>query len=365
MQEVRINLAERSYAISIDCGILRDLGKRIRDFAFSRSIAVISNPVVYDLYGAVLAHSLTREGFELTEIIVPDGEEHKTLEWAGKIYGELLKSRLDRRSAIIALGGGVIGDLAGFAASTYMRGIAVIQVPTTLLAQVDSSVGGKTGVNHPMGKNMIGTFWQPSLVWIDLDTLRTLPERELIAGMAEVIKYGVIRDRDVVDYLETNRDSIMNLDQQALRRMVKRSCEIKADVVSRDERESGLRAILNYGHTIGHAIETVTGYKRYLHGEAVAIGMFAEALLSKRLGYADEQDVQRIKAVIESYGLPVGIPADIDLRSALASIQIDKKAVQGQLPCILPETIGSVKIATDIPEEDMLWVLRDIQAPAK
>jgi 3-dehydroquinate synthase len=238
MQEIKIDLAERSYSIAMECGILEDLGKTIRSFQFSRKIAVVSNPVVHDLYGNVLAQSLTDEGFELTEIIVPDGEEYKTLEWAGTIYGELLKAQLDRRSAIIALGGGVIGDLAGFAASTYMRGIAVIQVPTTLviqvpttlLAQVDSSVGGKTGVNHPLGKNMIGTFWQPSLVWMDLDTLRTLPKRELVAGLAEVIKYGVIRDRKLFQYLETNRDRIMNLDQQAMLHIVKRSCEIKADV---------------------------------------------------------------------------------------------------------------------------------------
>ncbi len=365
MQEIRIELAERSYSIAIEGSILEDLGKTIRSFQFSRKIAVISNPVVHGLYGNVLAQSLTDEGYELTEILVPDGEEYKTLEWAGKIYGELLKTQLDRRSAIIALGGGVIGDLAGFAASTYMRGIAVIQVPTTLLAQVDSSVGGKTGVNHPLGKNMIGTFWQPSLVWMDLDTLRTLPERELVAGLAEVIKYGVIRDSKLFQYLETNRDRIMNLDQQALLHIVKRSCEIKADVVSRDERESGLRAILNYGHTIGHAIETVTGYKKYLHGEAIAIGMFAEAVLSNRLRYADEDDVHRIRALIESYGLPVAIPADIDLQNTLSAIQIDKKAVKGKLTCILPETIGSVKIAADFTAEDVLWVLQHTQAPAE
>lgn len=365
MQEIRIDLAERSYAIKIEGGILKDLGKTVKSFAFSRKIAVISNPVVHGLYGTVLAQSLTDEGYELTEITVPDGEEYKTLEWAGKIYGELLKAQLDRRSAIIALGGGVIGDLAGFVASTYMRGIAVLQVPTTLLAQVDSSVGGKTGVNHPLGKNMIGTFWQPSLVWMDLDTLRTLPKRELLAGLAEVIKCGVIRDSELFQYLETNRDKIMNLDQQAFIHIVKRSCEIKGDVVSQDERESGLRAILNYGHTIGHAIETVTGYKKYLHGEAIAIGMCAEAVLSKRLSYAGEQDVQRIRALIESYGLPVAIPADIDLQSTLSAIQIDKKAVEGKLTCILPETIGSVKIATDVTADDMLWVLEHTQARAE
>lgn len=365
MQEIRLKLAERSYSISIDGSILKDLGSAIRRFEFSRKIAVISNPVVHNLYGNVIAQSLKDEGFQLTEIIIPDGEEYKSLEWAGKVYGELLKARLDRQSAVIALGGGVIGDLAGFAASTYMRGIAVIQVPTTLLAQVDSSVGGKTGVNHPLGKNMIGTFWQPRLVWIDLDTLKTLPSRELIAGLAEVIKHGIIRDRELFDFLETNREKILHLDRQALTHLIKRSCEIKADVVSRDERESGLRAILNYGHTIGHAIETVTGYKKYLHGEAVAMGMYAEAVLSNRLGIIDDQQVESIKALIESYDLPVAIPADINLRNILSAIQIDKKAVAGELACVVPETIGAVIRSTDFTAEDVQQALERTQAATK
>jgi 3-dehydroquinate synthase len=365
MQEIRLKLAERSYSISIDCGILKDLGKAITRFEFSRKIAVISNPVVYNFYGTVIAQSLKDDGFRLSEIIIPDGEEYKSLEWAGKVYGELLKARLDRQSAVIALGGGVIGDLAGFAASTYMRGVAIIQVPTTLLAQVDSSVGGKTGVNHPLGKNMIGTFWQPRLVWIDPDTLETLPRRELIAGLAEVIKYGIIRDRELFDFLQTDREKILRLDRQALTHLIKRSCEIKADVVSRDERESGLRAILNYGHTIGHAIETVTGYKKYLHGEAIAMGMYAEAVLSNRLGIIDDQQVESIKALIDSYDLPVLIPADINLRNILSAIQIDKKAVAGELACVVPDTIGSVLRSTDFTAADVQQALEHIQAAAK
>ena len=217
-----------------------------------------------------------------------------------------LQHKLDRSSALIALGGGVIGDMTGFAASTYMRGISYIQVPTTLLAQVDSSVGGKTGVNHSLGKNMIGTFWQPGLVWIDVETLQTLPKREVLAGLAEVIKYGVIYDKGLFDFLETNRDMILNLDRNALTHIIKRSCKIKAEVVAKDERESGLRAILNYGHTIGHAIETVTGYTHFLHGEAVAIGMYREAMLSHLLGFIGKEQVMRIKASDRRIRTPVG-----------------------------------------------------------
>jgi 3-dehydroquinate synthase len=225
-----------------------------------------------------------------------------------------------------------------------MRGIDFIQVPTTLLAQVDSSVGGKTGVNHPMGKNMIGTFWQPRLVWIDIGTLQTLPRREYLSGLAEVIKYGIIWDRDLFGFLEDEREGILSLDRDALAFIIKRSCEIKADVVSRDERESGLRAILNFGHTIGHAIETATGYTKYLHGEAVAIGMHVEARLSHALGFLDEGSVGRIKSLLDSCGLPSGMPDGIDFQNLLEAMQLDKKTVSGEMRFILPETIGAVRI---------------------
>lgn len=341
MEEVRVELDDRSYGIFIGSNILGKLGERLKGFGFS-SITVISNPTVYSLYGDAVMDSLSKAGFNPWSVIIPDGEEYKDILWAYYIYGELLRGGLDRASALIALGGGVIGDITGFVASTYMRGISFIQVPTTLLAQVDSSVGGKTGVNHPLGKNMIGTFYQPRLVWTDVDTLKTLPENELLAGLAEVIKYGVIWDEGLFRFLEEGRDRIVGLDRGALGYIIRRSCEIKAEVVSRDEREAGLRAILNYGHTIGHAIETATGYTQYLHGEAVAIGMCLEARLSSFLGLMGNEDADRVKSLISSYGLPIEIPSDIDRDRILSSMKLDKKALAGGLRFILPEKIGAV-----------------------
>jgi 3-dehydroquinate synthase len=344
MQEIKVELGERSYGIAIDAGILADIGKKLTGFGFSAKAALVSNPTVFSLYGNPVAASVRTAGFEVFEIIIPDGEEYKNLSSAEHIYSEMLAARLDRKSVLIALGGGVVGDVAGFAASTYMRGIGFIQIPTTLLAQVDSSVGGKTGVNHPLGKNMIGTFWQPRLVWIDIDTLKSLPEREFLSGLAEVIKYGVIWDEGLFSYLEKNVEKVLRLDNGALSYLIGRSCEIKAKVVSGDERESGLRAILNYGHTIGHAIETVTGYKKYFHGEAVAVGMVAEARISMELGLIDNGRLQRIRTLIESYRLPVALPEGIDPVQLFAAMQLDKKTVSGDLTFILPEKIGKVRI---------------------
>jgi 3-dehydroquinate synthase len=358
MEKIRVELGERSYDITIGNNILDGIGDNLTVFGLSPKIAIISNPTVFALYGGRVSASIKKAGFDLITVIIPDGEEYKDLLWLQHIYNDLLKHRLDRSSALIALGGGVIGDITGFAASTYMRGISCIQVPTTLLAQVDSSVGGKTGVNHKLGKNMIGTFWQPGLVWLDVETLKTLPKRELLAGLAEVIKYGVIYDGELFDFLEINKDKILHLDNQALTHIVKRSCEIKADVVSKDERESGLRAILNYGHTIGHAIETVTGYTRFIHGEAVAIGMHLEARLAQLLNYIDKDQVSRIKALIDSYGLPSGMPEEIDENSILSSMQLDKKTVAGELKFILPEKIGSVKIQKGITQDSIRELLQ-------
>lgn len=357
MQKIRVELGERSYNIIIDSHILDGIGEELKGFEFSPPIAIISNPTVYGLYGERVHVSIKNAGFDTITVIIPDGEEYKDLLWAQHIYGELLKHGLDRASTLIALGGGVIGDITGFVASTYMRGIAFIQVPTTLLAQVDSSVGGKTGVNHRLGKNMIGTFYQPKLVWIDVDTLKTLPRRELLAGLAEVIKYGVIWDKGLFKFLDDNKDRVLNLDRDALTHIIKRSCEIKAEVVSKDEKEMGLRAILNYGHTIGHAIETATGYTRYLHGEAVAIGMHLEARLSLMLNFIDENQAARIKTLIDSYGLPSEMPVDININSILSSMQLDKKAVAGELKFILPEKIGVAKIYKGIPTENMEAVI--------
>jgi 3-dehydroquinate synthase len=358
METVRVELVERSYDIIIGNGLLDDVGARLKTYGPSPKAALVSNPTVFALYGERVTDSIKKAGFDLEHVIIPDGEEYKNIDTLKRIYDELLKHGLDRKSALIALGGGVVGDITGFAAATYMRGISYIQIPTTLLAQVDSSVGGKTGVDHKLGKNMIGAFWQPGLVLIDPVTLKTLPKKQLLAGLAEVIKYGVIYDSELFGFLEANRERIFNLDDKAITYIIRRSCEIKADVVSKDERESGLRAILNYGHTIGHAIETATGYTRYLHGEAVAIGMHLEAKLSQLLKGIDERQVFRIKALIDSYGLPSEIPKDINRDDIISSMQLDKKAVAGKLKFILPESIGAVKIREDIDEKAITGLLQ-------
>lgn len=351
MQTLTVELGDRSYPIVIASGTLPGIGQALAGSGYRGRLALISNPTVYGLYGNSVAASLRGAGFDLCEILIPDGEEHKSLSSAEMIYTELLKAGLDRKSALVALGGGVIGDLTGFVASTFMRGIDFIQVPTTLLAQVDSSVGGKTGVNHPLGKNMIGTFWQPRLVWIDIETLRTLPKREYLSGLAEVIKYGVIWDEAFFSFLGTEREKVLALDSAVLVRLISRSCEIKAEVVSKDERESGLRAILNYGHTIGHAVETATGYIRYLHGEAVAIGMMSAALLAQRLGLIDRAQADRIGALIREYGLPAVIPDSVGFDDLLSCMQRDKKTVSGALTFILPEKIGAVRIEKGVMPE--------------
>lgn len=361
-EKVRVELGERSYDIVIGRGILSGLGGVLRELGSGKRVSVISNPTVFALYGKVLIDSLKASDFDCLEILIPDGEEYKDYLWSYYILTELLKNKLDRRSCLIALGGGVIGDITGFVASLYMRGISFIQVPTTLLAQVDSSVGGKTGVNHPLGKNMIGTFYQPRLVWIDTDTLKTLPEREFLSGLSEVIKYGVIRDRDLFGFLERERDSILNLDPSSLSRIIRRSCEIKAEVVSSDEREAGLRAILNFGHTIGHALETLTGYRRYLHGEAISAGMRVETRLSVLLNIADSGVDDRVASILDSYGLPVDIPADIDESDMLSAMEIDKKAISGRLRFILPVSIGDVRIEEVTDLEKIREAIRGCRA---
>lgn len=343
MEMVRVELGERSYPIEIGSGILRDLGECMKRYDLSRKISVITNPTISNLYGQNILEGLKRAGFEPFITTIPDGEEYKSLLWISHLYDELLTYRIDRRSAVAALGGGVIGDMAGFVASTYMRGIPYVQVPTTLLAQVDSSVGGKTGVNHILGKNMIGTFYQPSLVWIDIKTLETLPERELKAGIAEVIKYGVITDSELFGYLEENIEKVLRLEENALTHIIKRSCEIKADVVTRDEKEEGLRAVLNFGHTIGHAIETLTNYTTYKHGEAVAIGMIYEARVACSMGLCDKDVVRRISELIMRAGLPAEMP-EIAHEKILEVMQIDKKVKEGGIRIVLPEEIGKASL---------------------
>ncbi len=346
VQSVTVDLKERSYDIVIGSKIMQDLGLRLKEFRPTK-IAIISNKTVYPIFRDTILRSL-REYHIVPEIIlIPDGEEYKDLLWTYYIHGELLKAKFDRNSLLVAVGGGVIGDMVGFIAATYMRGIRFVQVPTTLLAQVDSSVGGKTGVNHPIGKNMIGAFYQPSLVMIDTDTLQTLPRKELNAGLAEVIKYGVILDSSLFEYLKKNHEGIISLGESIVH-IIKRSCEIKADVVSKDERESGLRAILNFGHTVGHAVETLTGYKKFLHGEAVAIGMCAAADIAVKMGMFAEKEAGRIKELVEQYNLPINIPDGLGDSDMINAMEIDKKAKAGKLMFILPEAMGRVRIEEDV-----------------
>ncbi len=359
MERVTVELGVRSYEILIGEGILGGIGEGIRQFHCSPRVGVISNPTVFNHYGDTVTSSLNNAGFDCFHVLVPDGEEYKDYLWTYHILTELLKKKLDRNSCLVALGGGVVGDITGFVASLYMRGISFVQVPTTLLAQVDSSVGGKTGVNHYLGKNMIGTFYQPRLVWIDTETLKTLPQRELLSGFAEVIKYGVIRDAAFFQFLREQRDALLQLDGGPLIHVIKRSCEIKADVVSRDEREAGERAILNYGHTIGHALETASGYLRFLHGEAVAIGMHLEAKLSEVAGYTTGAEVSRICSLIKAYDLPTTSPGDISADDLVAHMSLDKKALQGELKFVFPETIGKVRIQGGVPVNIVRKVFED------
>ncbi len=354
-QKVTVGLEERSYEIIIGKKIIHKLGPRLKEFRPSR-VAIVSNKTVFPIFGDIIQESLKQCGIKPEILLIPDGEEYKDSLRVSYLYGELLKHRFDRDSLIVALGGGVVGDIAGFAASTYMRGIKYVQVPTTLLAQVDSSVGGKTGVNHPLGKNMIGTFYQPSLVFIDVDTLKTLPVQEFKSGIAEVIKYGVIADREFFDSLESDAERVFSFGD-SLTGAIKRSCEIKADVVSRDEKEEGLRAILNFGHTVGHAIETVTDYKRFLHGEAIAIGMCSAVDLALRLKIIKNKDVKRIKDLIKKYKLPTQIPEDIDVSDIINAMELDKKVKSKRLRFVLPEAIGKVRIVDDVDREIIREVL--------
>lgn len=351
MESLKVKLGDRSYKIYIGSNILGQIGAELKSAGFSSKIAVISNTTVSRLYGDIAAESIKTAGLNAITVTIPDGESFKNINTVHYIYSELLKNGLDRKSGIVALGGGVVGDIAGFVASTYMRGIEYAQVPTTLLAQVDSSVGGKTGVNHKLGKNMIGTFYQPRLVWIDVDTLKTLPKREMLAGIAEVIKYGIIKDEKLFEFMEKNRDRLFDLETDSLIHIIKNSCRIKAKIVSKDERESGLRAFLNYGHTVGHAVETITQYTQFLHGEAVAIGMNIEAKISLFLGLLKDKHALKIKSLIDAYELPSEIPSEIGADSLLEPMQLDKKTVGGEMKFILPEKIGRARIQKNISRE--------------
>jgi 3-dehydroquinate synthase len=341
---LHLDLGERSYPIHIGPGLISQ-AELYRPHIRGRQVMLVSNETVAPLYLETVCNALT--GYQVEQVILPDGEEFKTLEILKLIFDALLKKRFNRNCCLIALGGGVIGDMAGFAAASYQRGVDFIQVPTTLLAQVDSSVGGKTGVNHPLGKNMIGAFHQPRCVLADTDTLMTLDDRQLSAGIAEVVKYGLIRDKEFFNWLEQNMDRLLARETDALIFAIERSCRCKADIVAADERESGQRALLNLGHTFGHAIETGTGYGNWLHGEAVAAGMAMAADLSARHDWISEQDVARIRKLLARAGLPVKPPAEMTRPQFLDLMAVDKKAVDGGLRLVLMKAIGAACVCDD------------------
>ncbi len=347
MERLRIDLGERSYPILIGPGLLHDAAL-VGGAVAARDVLVVTNTTVAPLYLAHLERSL--EGKRVASVALPDGEQHKTLETLALVFDALVERRLNRDACVVALGGGVVGDMAGFAAACYQRGIDYVQVPTTLLAQVDSSVGGKTGVNHPGGKNLIGAFHQPLAVLADTDTLETLPPREFRAGLAEVIKYGLIADIAFLGWIEANLDGLLRLDGAVLAHAIRRSCEIKAEIVAEDEREHGRRALLNLGHTFGHAIETATGYGEWLHGEAVGTGMLMAADLSHRLGWIEATDVGRIRALLARAGLPVAAPP-IGASRALELMGMDKKVLAGRIRLVLMRKVGEGVVSGDYPAD--------------
>jgi 3-dehydroquinate synthase len=337
-EPVKIALGERSYLIDINSGLLDRVGSWSPGPRAGAAL-IVTNTTVERIYASQLEESLRSVHAQVHRVVLPDGEEHKTWQTLNLIFDELLRHGCDRRTVLYALGGGVIGDMTGFAAACYMRGVPFVQVPTTLLAQVDSSVGGKTAINHPMGKNMIGAFYQPERVVCDIDTLKTLPDREISAGLAEVIKYGPIADMAFLDWIDGNLDALKARDPEALAHAVRRSCEIKAWVVGQDERESGLRAILNFGHTFGHAIEAGLGFGTWLHGEAVGCGMVMAAHLSCRLGGVDAAFVQRLTDIIARAGLPTRAPA-LGADRFLELMRVDKKSQDGEIRFVVIEAPG-------------------------
>ncbi len=358
MRTVTVPLGERSYRIHIGPNLLQSLGERCRELRLGRRCAVISDVRVAPLYAKLVIKSLEASGFEPVLVKIPAGETAKRVRVAERCYEQLAKNRLERKSFIVALGGGVVGDLAGFLAATYLRGVDFVQAPTTLLAQVDSSVGGKVGVNLAAGKNLVGAFHQPRLVLCDVRTLRTLPKRELAAGMAEVIKYGIIYDAELFARLEADLPKVLKLDTETVTDVVARCCEVKAEVVGKDERESGLRAILNFGHTIGHALETISRYGKYIHGEAIAIGQVAAATLSARQLGLSKGELLRIRTLFERASLPVGVRLTRgQIARLLEAMRLDKKVSDGRIKFVLAKRIGEVMVGQDVPEDQITAVL--------
>lgn len=346
MKRVKVNLTGNGYEIYIGAGLLQQTGRFLAESRFAGKLVIITNPVLQVLYGDALMRDLLAKGFKVSFLQVPEGEAAKSLETAGRLYKELTGVYVERNTPVLALGGGVIGDLAGFVAATYLRGLPLIHMPTTLLAQVDSSIGGKVAVDHEQLKNMIGAFYQPRLVVTDVFTLKTLPAREFTNGLAEVIKYAVIQDKELFTYLEENLHKIKMLDYNILEEIVFQTSTIKAGIVEKDERDTGLRAILNYGHTLGHAIESVSDFG-IKHGEAVAIGMMAAATISNKMGIFDKGELVRLRCLIKDAGLPTEI-RNLEAYRIMQAMKHDKKVADGKVRFVLPETIGKVFITDKV-----------------
>lgn len=354
---VRVELGPRSYNIHIGSDCLEQFGARMAIGDVSGHAILITDENVESPHAEAVLAGLSSSQIQTDLVVVPAGEASKSIDVAADLWSKLLQLGTDRRTRIVAVGGGVIGDLAGFIAATFARGLEFVQVPTTLLAQVDSSVGGKVGINLPQAKNMVGSFWQPQLVWIDTAVLATLPQREFRAGLAEVVKYGMILDADFFAWLEDHVDDLERRDDAALRHVVARCCRLKADVVEQDEHEtSGLRVVLNYGHTFAHALEQVTGYGTLLHGEAVSIGMACAARLAERLGRIDAELTARQSKLLTNLGLPVEFP-DVDPEAIVEAMQHDKKSVAGRLRFVLPDRLGHVELVEDVPWQDAAIIL--------
>ena len=362
MPNITVKLPQDSYKIAIAADGLKDLGSRMKQLNLGKKALVVSNSEIFGHYGEVCLNSLQAAGFETYTHLIPAGEEFKNLESIQQVYDTAQTNHLERSSTLVALGGGVVGDMTGFSAATWLRGVNFVQVPTSLLAIVDASVGGKTGVNHPQGKNLIGAFYQPKLVAIDPNLLKTLPLREFRAGMAEVIKYGVIWDEDLFTKLEHHGDldTLENVGDELLETVITRSCQAKADVVSQDEKEAGLRAILNYGHTIGHAVESLTHYQQFVHGEAVAIGMVAAGKIAVKMGLWTQPEADRQDALIAKASLPTEIPQEIAIADILETIKSDKKVKAGKVRFILPTAIGKVTITDKVTPEIITQALNTI-----
>jgi len=349
MTTITVDLGSRSYPIQIGPGLLSNVGEEVSKLVSATSIAILTHPHLAKRYAPPVVDSLKKQGIRTELILVPPGERSKNLATLGRIYEQMVSAGLDRKSLLLTLGGGVLGDVGGFAAASYLRGIPFIQLPTTLLSQVDASVGGKTGIDLPSGKNLVGAFYQPRGVFIDTDTLATLANRELRSGLAEVIKYGIIRDEGFYRYIDGSLPSLLSRKPEAIGRIIARSCEIKAEVVGKDETEQGLRAILNYGHTVGHALESATAYRRFKHGEAISIGMVSAALIGEEIEHTPPDVTAAIVRTLTAAGLPTSFPDDVGNNEILAAMQRDKKTIGGRVHFVLCSAIGKVETVSDVP----------------